>query len=496
MMRSLLLLLVAMLLVVSVHCNTAETLKQTQTQTQTLTQEQTVDHELEQEVVDASKMGVPITIELVRHTSSKRPAALAALRMRQAALFNNKLPTNNMHNDKVSLLQQQEVPLEEEILSEKHLATYYGTITIDHSDFRVLFDTGSCEFWVPSSECDSPRCQKHNRFPAESPRFRELLHRAGLPQLNIQYLSGKVQGTMISEPVKLGDVVIKKQEVGLAKVVDIELLDDVQWDGILGLAYPNPALSSQGVYPLFDTIIRNRVLTNRKLSNQLAYYIDDSRGSVTLGGANCDLVSKGDKKGCIDKFHFVPVTEKTYWTVTLKDVQIQYPGKPVQTGFCPSGSCKAIVDTGTYLVYGPEDQVSKMLTNELRTCGDYKTMPTFTFVFFTGEGKPPLSLTLNPIDYILKFQVESREDCVVGISPDKDTIWTLGQVFLRSFYTVFDRDQDRIGFARLPRENFQALNANSVQRDVKKGRGTQSMLEVGEAQSLSGLSYDQVIDNF
>ena len=40
------------------------------------------------------------------------------------------------------------------------------------------------------------------------------------------------------------------------------------------------------------------------------------------------------------------------------------------------------------------------------------------------------------------------KDCVIGIGPDNDPGWTLGQVFLRSFYTVFDRDTDRVGFIR------------------------------------------------
>lgn len=38
-------------------------------------------------------------------------------------------------------------------------------------------------------------------------------------------------------------------------------------------------------------------------------------------------------------------------------------------------------------------------------------------------------------------------ECVTGIAPDEDVIWTFGQVFLRSFYTVFDRDANRVGLA-------------------------------------------------
>jgi len=41
-------------------------------------------------------------------------------------------------------------------------------------------------------------------------------------------------------------------------------------------------------------------------------------------------------------------------------------------------------------------------------------------------------------------------DCVLGLAPDtEDSGWTLGQVFLKSFLTVFDREGGgRIGFVR------------------------------------------------
>jgi len=86
-------------------------------------------------------------------------------------------------------------------------------------------------------------------------------------------------------------------------------------------------------------------------------------------------------------------------------------------------------------------------------------MPDILFDFYAGESRPPVSLTLKPTDYVLKFAVGGNAECVVGVSPDQDTIWTLGQVFLRSYYTLFDRDVDRIGFARVPRDGFAAINS-------------------------------------
>jgi len=67
------------------------------------------------------------------------------------------------------------------------------------------------------------------------------------------------------------------------------------------------------------------------------------------------------------------------------------------------------------------------------------------------EGNPQIvELVLTPEDYVLQFDINGEDDCVLGIGPDtEDTGWTLGQVFLRTFYTVFDReDGGKIGFVR------------------------------------------------
>lgn len=392
----------------------------------------------------AGKVSVDyVEIPLERQFNPKRyREVMQNLKMRQA------------HS--LSLVDLSEIPLETEILTEKHIATYYGTIQIGGTAFRVLFDTGSCEFWVPSDACETARCTRHTRFPTHGAHF----HTALAEPLNIQYLSGKVVGQMVHEMVRLGDVTVEGQIVGLADTVDIELLDDVVWDGILGLAYPNPSLTASGAVPLFDNIISKRILTDRGLANQFAYYIDDGRGAVTLGGANCDLIVEPDAptSECIDRFQFVPVVEKAYWTIQISDVHVRYPDGSERSNICAPGGCKAIVDTGTYLVYGPQEQVNGMLSSTMSGCQQYTSMPEVTFDFAVAPGDAPVSVTLRPIDYILKFRVSGNDDCVVGISPDKDTIWTLGQVFLRSFYTLFDRDEDRVGFARIPRSNFVPLN--------------------------------------
>jgi hypothetical protein len=41
----------------------------------------------------------------------------------------------------------------QEVLKEKKLVTYYSELYIGGKPFRILMDTGSSEFWVPSTEC-------------------------------------------------------------------------------------------------------------------------------------------------------------------------------------------------------------------------------------------------------------------------------------------------------------------------------------------------------
>jgi len=81
--------------------------------------------------------------------------------------------------------------------------------------------------------------------------------------MSIQYLSGKVQGDMAYESIVLGELVVPRQVIGIAREVDIPLLDEVIWDGILGLAYANQNLKNQGISPLFDNIMNQNLLTNK-----------------------------------------------------------------------------------------------------------------------------------------------------------------------------------------------------------------------------------------
>lgn len=57
---------------------------------------------------------------------------------------------------------------------------------------------------------------------------------------------------------------------------------------------------------------------------------------------------------------------------------------------------------------------------------------------------------MYPKDYIVWYKVGNKDYCSLGIEPDfeDDYGWTFGQTFMKVFYTVFDRDNERLGFVR------------------------------------------------
>ena len=108
---------------------------------------------------------------------------------------------------------------------------------------------------------------------------------------------------------------------------------------------------------MFDNIINQGLLHKRNEKNQFSYYLGLDRGAITFGGADMKF-----KKNMDDEFKWAPIIEKNYWTITILDIKKykndvkQDDNEIVGNVLCPEG-CKSIVDTGTYLIYGPSDQL-------------------------------------------------------------------------------------------------------------------------------------------
>jgi len=108
--------------------------------------------------------------------------------------------------------------------------------------------------------------------------------------------------------------------------------------------------------------------------------------------------------------------------------------------------CIASVDSGHSLISGPPELIRelKLYTTPKGGCNEKETseLPDVSFVI---GGK---LFTLTPMDYLIELEGQ----CVPAFRERNyrnGHDWVLGEHFMRSFYTVFDYDDMRVGLSRV-----------------------------------------------
>ncbi|KAF3451744.1 hypothetical protein FNV43_RR07840 [Rhamnella rubrinervis] len=217
-------------------------------------------------------------------------------------------------------------------------AQYYGEIGIGTppQKFTVIFDTGSSNLWVPSSQCHFwIACYLHTRYKSSAS---STYKRNGKPA-SIQYGSGAISGFFSNDNVKVGDIVVNNQEFIEATREPGATFVMGKFDGILGLGFQE--ISVGNAVPVWYNMIEQDLIKEPVFSFWLNRNSDEEEGGeIVFGG-----VDPNHFKG---KHTYVPVTRKGYWQFEMGDVLID--GKP--TGYC-GGGCAAIADSGTSLLAGP-----------------------------------------------------------------------------------------------------------------------------------------------
>ncbi|CAH2221232.1 renin isoform X2 [Pelobates cultripes] len=276
---------------------------------------------------------------------------------------------------------------------------YFGEIKIGSppQTFKVVFDTGSANLWVPSRSC-SPlysACVSHNQYDSSKSQT-YIKNGTGF---SIQYGSGGVKGFLSQDLVIVAEIPVIQV---FAEATALPALPFIfaRFDGVLGMGFPNQAID--GITPVFDQIVSEGVLEEEVFS---VYY-----NRVSVGA---DLL------------------------------------------FCKDG-CLAAIDTGASYITGPAGSVSVLMkaigATELAEgqyivdCDKVSQLPDISF--HMGGKK----YTLKGPAYILQQSQFGEEVCSVTFSaldipPPTGPLWILGATFIGQYYTEFDRRNNRIGFA-------------------------------------------------
>ena len=105
-----------------------------------------------------------------------------------------------------------------------------GTPTQKH---MVMFDTGSSNFWVTSSKCKKSGCLKHIPYdPDKSSSYKRMNKR-----VEVEFGSGTIEGNFAFDKVKLGPLIIQKQEFGMIEDQKGEIFDSLKFSGIIYITY-------------------------------------------------------------------------------------------------------------------------------------------------------------------------------------------------------------------------------------------------------------------
>ncbi|XP_036151758.1 pepsin A [Myotis myotis] len=310
---------------------------------------------------------------------------------------------------------------------------YFGTIGIGTppQEFTVIFDTGSSNLWVPSVYCSSPACSNHNRF---DPR-KSSTYRGTNQKLSVAYGTGSMTGVLGYDTVQVAGIADTNQIFGLSQTEPGSFLYYAPFDGILGLAYPS--IASSGATPVFDNMWNQGLVSQDLFSVYLSP--NDQSGSVVMFGGI-------DSSYYTGTLNWVPLSSETYWQITVDSITMN--GKAIAC----SGGCQAIVDTGTSLLSGPTNAIANIQSSIGATQDSYGQMVVSCSAI---NSLPSIVFTINGVQYPLPpsaYILQSQEGCSSGfqgmdIPTAAGELWILGDVFIRQYFAVFDRGNNRVGLA-------------------------------------------------
>jgi len=304
----------------------------------------------------------------------------------------------------------------------------------------LFFDTGSSVLWVPSITCQyngSTACQKDLYNHAKSSTYV-----ANGNALSIQYGTGNMQGFLSYDTVTLGGIPIPGQIFGEATLL-ASFFKQTQFDGILGLAFET---LYQGVTPVFDNMMNLGLVSTQEFSIYLDNNNGDSKSVIILGGTDPRYYT-----GNIEYLSLVKNTQinaYAYYSVLFNGITIN---GVEQTTCTAQNPCTGIIDSGSSFINGPQATIDNMINNigftgANQACTNINQLSSLQITFQTSA-TGTVVLTVPPSSYVA-FNSPTQCELGFGISSSNGN-WIFGDAFIRTFFTVFDRQNERVGFAQL-----------------------------------------------
>mmetsp|Transcript_28663 Transcript_28663/g.75915 ORF Transcript_28663/g.75915 Transcript_28663/m.75915 type:complete len:470 (-) Transcript_28663:78-1487(-) len=413
--------------------------------------------------------------------ASLAPAAAGANAGDQAAAANDANATNvsSAQVTHTVALRKQYVPIMKNGAAVAYKTAYFGQIyagSPTSQPFTVVFDTGSGHLILPSTACRSETCLKHRQYDRLKSETALDIEYDGTPilptaqerdQLRISFGTGSVEGEFVEDVACLGPAGTAgehctKLRIVLATSMSAEPFGLFDFDGVLGLGAN--ALSLNSHFSFFGQMVAQHPTMQPRFAVRLARN-DEGRSAISFGGIDARWLAAGQQEDV--RWAPVAMPELGYWQVQIKEVRI---GDTVLDD-CADGGCRAILDTGTSLLGVPRQAMRGMhrllarpVPAELSNPGDDPDCRALAgkMLHFDLDLGGGTMVSLGPEDY-------SRPKPYNMTMPGGSSEWKLwcrslllpidmkeplgprvfiwGEAVLRRYLTVYDWENQRIGFS-------------------------------------------------
>lgn len=318
---------------------------------------------------------------------------------------------------------------------------YFATLQIGTppTNFNILMDSGSADFWVPSVACQNSdtgaaTCAHTTLGTNSSSSFA-----ASQNAFAVTYGTGNVQGVLVQDNVNIAGLQLDAHTFGATTTESNDFAaSTIPFDGLMGLA--QSTLSQEGVLTPIESLAKAGTVASAQMGFSLASVLDNSNtGQVTFGGVDQTKFS-----GSLTLFS--NVNTQGFWEGAMGDITVN--GQSVNLA-----GRTAILDTGTTLIVAPPSDAAAVHAAIPGAASDGQggfTLPCTSTaqvaLSFGGQ-----AFNINPAD--LAFQPTTNNlqgTCVSGISSGQvgaATEWLVGDVFLKNVYFATDVTNNQIGLA-------------------------------------------------
>ncbi|KAK0641838.1 aspartic peptidase domain-containing protein [Cercophora newfieldiana] len=312
---------------------------------------------------------------------------------------------------------------------------YLSPVKIGGQTLNLDFDTGSSDLWVFNNQLSSQDSQGHSLFdPNQSKTFRMI----DGASFSITYgdESG-AEGNVGTDVVDIGGVIVENQAVELATDVSSSFVEDIENDGLLGLAFSKlNTVQPQQQKTFFDNVLPT-------LAEPL--FTADLRP----GEVGAYEFGRIDNSKFVGEMAWIPVnTTNGFWQFSTSGFAVG--DEPTLTGLPAS---QAIADTGTTLMIVSKE-VSDAYYSQISGARNDDDIGGVTIP--CDASLPDLFVDVGGV-YVARIKGEdinfaqvTDDTCFGGIqpstSPEDLQIW--GDVFFKSQFVAFNGGNNSLGMAQ------------------------------------------------